>query len=474
MTLEIVLKQLRAELNINQKEMAKLLGIDTTTMNRWEKGKIKPQRVSSFLLLNFAKERGISEACQNSLREALFPSYKIETEVNDLRTTEINRINELVNDSSNSVVVIDMDTYDILFANNKMLEITDRLIEEVKTLKCYQFLLHADKKCDNCREQCGTRDAFREVGFSSVRTGKHYLIRSKEITWSGRTAQIKYITDITEMHRMKVSLERRIHFEHQKILEEGKGLLTYVVSNLSRNKTIESKYIGDDTLTQVGIGMFYSKAIENARTCIVQEKDVAEFLRIHNRKFLLDNFEKGIQTYTQQYQLRTMQGHIIWASNTMNLYQDTLTDEIYLYEYCFDVFEQKLLDGIISASSMYHFDAFGMIFLNNGQLTKVHYALKEKCHTTETISYEEEADLLYNRFICEEDRHIREPYLKLQYVKKELEDKELISLMYRIKMPDGTAHRMLERISWYDRENNVCFISIVDIDKTKADINGVL
>lgn len=598
MTLQMALKQLRAEMNINQKTLAQLIGIDATTLNRWEKGKIKPQRVSALLLLNFAKDNGLSEGCQNALRDALFPNYKIETEVNDLRTAEISKINGVVNDSSNGVIVIDMDTFEILYINNRMLELENHLLEEVKCSKCYQLLLKSEERCADCGQHCGGRDDYKEIKFSSPRTGKHYLIRSREILWSGKTAQIKYITDITEMQKMKEeadylreslhiassqakmavflydisnhrarlisrdvnhqeipeviddfpqviydgdqidpecmddyrtmvacietgqdhaeavvrvrldgglfhwtrfqmhlmksdengkpemavcsvteidkekSMERRVQFEHQKILEEGKGLLTYVVSNLTRNRTLEAKRIGEAILPSVEAS--YSKAIENACACFIQEKDAAEFRRIHDRQRLLDNFEKGIQTCTQQYQLKTAQGHIIWASNTLNLYQDTLTDEIYLYEYCYDIFEQKLLDGMISACSLYHYDAFGMIFLNNGQLTKVHYLQKEKGHTTEIVSYEEEAELLIRRYICEEDRHIREPYQKLEYIKEKLEDKELISLMYRIKMQDGTTHRMLERISWYDRENHVCFISVLDVDKTEADISGEL
>lgn len=52
--------QLRVKLNISQTELAKLLGVSFSSVNRWEKGRYSPTIIAREKLKKLFKENGIS------------------------------------------------------------------------------------------------------------------------------------------------------------------------------------------------------------------------------------------------------------------------------------------------------------------------------------------------------------------------------------------------------------------------------
>lgn len=66
---------LRKVLNLNQKQMAKRLGIDQTTLSRWERGLTEPQFESRELILALAQGQGLGafDDLENLVRLSPFP-----------------------------------------------------------------------------------------------------------------------------------------------------------------------------------------------------------------------------------------------------------------------------------------------------------------------------------------------------------------------------------------------------------------
>lgn len=210
MNLPTALKQFRTELNIKQKEMAEMLNAGVSTVNRWEKGKFLPTKQMGNRILQIAEEKNVSQVCIENLKLTLFPGERIPSEINDLRDAHIDRINQLVNDSSNGVVVVDIDSFELLYINNKATEVAESTLEDAKNRKCYELFMHRDTPCPNCHLFSAQTNEMSEWEYSSKFTGHHYLVRGKKVDWAGRKAQIKYITDITETYNLqKVSAERQ-------------------------------------------------------------------------------------------------------------------------------------------------------------------------------------------------------------------------------------------------------------------------
>lgn len=208
MNIKNALIQLRNELGINQTELALLLNVSNITVNRWEKGKSSPNRLLSNLLLSVAKEKGASKICIATLQEALFPTVR-ETGLDDLKYVEIDEINSLINNSSNAVIVCDVETHDILYMNHHAEEITNRSEEEAEKEKCFEFLQKRETPCEDCKMFQANTEEFKNFDYFSPNSNRYYVVRGKLITWKNRPAFIEYITDATELYQTKQELEVR-------------------------------------------------------------------------------------------------------------------------------------------------------------------------------------------------------------------------------------------------------------------------
>ena len=60
MTIDLILKIVRKELNISQETLARKLNVSYATLNRWENNKAKPSRLAMEKLLNYCADNKIS------------------------------------------------------------------------------------------------------------------------------------------------------------------------------------------------------------------------------------------------------------------------------------------------------------------------------------------------------------------------------------------------------------------------------
>lgn len=61
MTIDQVLKAIRAKLNYSQEQLASELNISYTTINRWENGKSTPSPLARMRLSEYCAKKGISK-----------------------------------------------------------------------------------------------------------------------------------------------------------------------------------------------------------------------------------------------------------------------------------------------------------------------------------------------------------------------------------------------------------------------------
>ena len=199
------LKELRRELNIKQVDLAYALHVNVMTVNRWENGKNFPNRSTAMQLLDYAKKQGVSALCREALNDALFPKME-EVGIDDLKYAQLDRVNQLVNESTNAVFVCDTENYNLLYVNHRLCEITHQPAVRAVGKKCYQYIFNRDTPCENCHIKKMSGTDFFSTEYSSKISDNHYMIRSKFTTWNGLPAHIAYITDITQHHKTKAAL----------------------------------------------------------------------------------------------------------------------------------------------------------------------------------------------------------------------------------------------------------------------------
>jgi len=61
MTIDMILKTVRKELNISQETLARDLNVSYATLNRWENNKAKPSRLAMDKLKTYSATNGISD-----------------------------------------------------------------------------------------------------------------------------------------------------------------------------------------------------------------------------------------------------------------------------------------------------------------------------------------------------------------------------------------------------------------------------
>lgn len=69
MTIDIILKTIRKELNISQETFARELNVSYATLNRWENKKAKPSRLAMEKLIHFCSDKGIAKNIIESLKK---------------------------------------------------------------------------------------------------------------------------------------------------------------------------------------------------------------------------------------------------------------------------------------------------------------------------------------------------------------------------------------------------------------------
>lgn len=61
MTIDVLLKDIRKELSLSQEELARVLNISFTTINRWENGRSLPSRLARMRLIEYCSTKAISK-----------------------------------------------------------------------------------------------------------------------------------------------------------------------------------------------------------------------------------------------------------------------------------------------------------------------------------------------------------------------------------------------------------------------------
>lgn len=60
MTIDVILKSIRKELDISQETLARDLSVSFTTLNRWENSRAKPSRLAMIQIKDYCAQKGVS------------------------------------------------------------------------------------------------------------------------------------------------------------------------------------------------------------------------------------------------------------------------------------------------------------------------------------------------------------------------------------------------------------------------------
>ncbi|MDC0700751.1 diguanylate cyclase, partial [Blautia wexlerae] len=112
---------------------------------------------------------------------------------------------------SELMYVADLETHDLLFFNEAGLR--NFALDSYKGKKCYQVLRGRDTPCETCKSHVSPDgDTYTWEDTNPV-TGRHYVLKDREILWEGRPARLEIAFDITEAETEKQSLRYTLKME---------------------------------------------------------------------------------------------------------------------------------------------------------------------------------------------------------------------------------------------------------------------
>ncbi|MEG2199720.1 MAG: sensor domain-containing phosphodiesterase, partial [Anaerovorax sp.] len=116
----------------------------------------------------------------------------------------LNMLDEL----SELVYVVDLETYDLLFMNTTGQK--NFGISNVKGHKCYRMLHGKESPCEFCTNPFLSFDTFYTWEITNETVHRHYLLKDKLIQWHGRTARLEIAFDTTEQELQKKVLQNTL------------------------------------------------------------------------------------------------------------------------------------------------------------------------------------------------------------------------------------------------------------------------
>ncbi|MBS7007823.1 sensor domain-containing phosphodiesterase [Anaerostipes sp.] len=137
----------------------------------------------------------------------------IEAEKENMRKSEqlSKRFEEMlipINEMSELMYVSDVNTYELLFANDvgkKTFHISDE-----KNQKCYKVIQGLDAPCPFCPNEMLAKDENYTWEHTNPITKRHYLLKDRLMEWEGRLARMEIAFDITDAANEKKELKARL------------------------------------------------------------------------------------------------------------------------------------------------------------------------------------------------------------------------------------------------------------------------
>ncbi|MDD3164343.1 MAG: PAS domain-containing protein, partial [Oscillospiraceae bacterium] len=270
------------------------------------------------------------------------------------------------------------------------------------------------------------------------------------------------------------ALLAKYELEKQKPSLGEKNLLIHATFNLSTGETLDYAYaavLGQQehhykTMTE---------AIARVAESIVDEDSKKSFLRLNDAHYLHIQLQQGNINFSMDYRREMPNGQIIWVKNIFHLVREPNSGALLLFEYCYDIHEQKMAEEVLYSATTYDYERIASVNFNIGKM--MHYGALEGLPAERLLDYEAmRQDYAKNHVM---------PAVRAQF----LLDTEPETVMARVKrdghygfttktlQPDGAVSIIKTRYVPYDLAHNIYILTRTDVTnilKEEEEKNGRL
>ncbi|WP_092344088.1 hybrid sensor histidine kinase/response regulator [Desulfuromusa kysingii] len=223
------------------------------------------------------------------------------------------RLTTILHSIDASICVVDMETYEVLFMNQNMV---DEFGKDYTGETCWKVFMGKDGPCDHCTNPYLLDAAGQPTGIQSSQgkhpiTGQDYLNNSQAILWThGRMARLQISTDITEIKQLEAQLRQNCKMEAIGVMAGG------IAHNFNNSLAI---ILGNLELAQINMSSSDEvyDYLDYAKTAALRSRDLTRQILAYSRQSSPSRKPLSIATI---------------AEETLNLLRATIPTSINLHQ----------------------------------------------------------------------------------------------------------------------------------------------
>jgi signal transduction histidine kinase/ActR/RegA family two-component response regulator len=278
-------------------------------------------------------------------------------------TAETEFFSNVLDDTATIVLIIERNSYEILYANKTAQEYYHIDTSKTYGKKCYECLNGRTSPCPWCvLPQLANKDIVTTESMNPIRHNWQHII-SKYQRWGDREAFVQFITDVSPRKQM----EQRFNNSLQILLAANPSALCTFHINLTKNTCTEghgtSPYIMKTLNAPTVDGL-----CANLEKIITYKKDLKLFHEKLNRQAMLASYNKGINNYYLDYRRLEESGDPIWVRSFINMLENPETGDIEGVIYSVKIEDTKREEEIFRIITEEEYDYVALLHVHTSQI----------------------------------------------------------------------------------------------------------
>lgn len=363
----------------------------------------------------------------------------------------------IIDETQTAVYVRKLHTGEILYLNRKAKKI-----------------FHIDdEKCPIYPTQQAEKEEFIECEI--FLDGRYYQTKGKVIDWCGEEAYVKYLIDVTDSkivgEQMRIEHEQLQKKYQEEMIYREKAVSEDVLATSRVNITrgiVEEMRVGNEE----GYEKKYWHCVEFVERVQAFTRKIwlsEEQERRLSPKGLMELFESGITSVSEEYIGELLNGRHVWIRVEVNLLQRPETSEVMAFIYNRDITVESKMKQILEHMMSFEYDEIYTVDGQSGQFDTVvigQYALDNQISQGD---YQEELCCLVERAELEEDKELIQKELSLENLKERLQKEPVFEIEVSLKSKSGKMRLKQIRCTYLNEQIGAILMTLSDIDDVVKD-----
>ncbi|MCI2056378.1 MAG: PAS domain-containing protein [Oscillibacter sp.] len=256
------------------------------------------------------------------------------------------------------------------------------------------------------------------------------------------------------------SLAVKYEMERQKPTLGEQNLLFHAIFNLDTDKTLEYGQTGVKAPLLKQLPTFH-EAVRYVAECVVGADAKARLLALNDITYLKEQIRQGNLTLSEDYRRKLPNGHTLWVRNILHLILEPTTKQWLLFEYCYDIHDQKMAEEVLLLASSHDYERIACVDLAHN--TMVQYGKYGDLVPNQVVDYEVSRRQYADQMIAPDERDEFLLCCAPEMIINRVAADKAYMFMSNLQKPDGTVGVVKTRYVPYDEENRIYIMTRTDV-----------